>query len=75
MTVVTFQPEHARAVERALAALHAERATTERWGIHSIELNDSIDDLEELRDRMNAEHAEARERLAARTAYPLRVVS
>jgi len=72
MATVRYEPEHERAVGRALAALHAERATAERWGIHSVELTIAIDDLEELRDRMQAERTQVRDRLTAHTnVFPL----
>lgn len=72
MATVKFEAEHLRSVDRALAALNAERETAERWGIHSVELTLAINDLEELRDRMVAERAEVRGRLVARThVFPL----
>jgi hypothetical protein len=52
MATVRFDTEHLQFVNRALAALEAERAACERWGIHSIELTLAIDDGTELRDRM-----------------------
>lgn len=72
----TFYPEDLKAVDRALQALHAERALMDRWSMHSVELALAIDDLESLRDRMKAAQDEIRDSIVKRTAFPeLRAVS
>lgn len=70
MATVTFETEHARSLGRALAALEAERAACERWGVLSVELALAVDDVTELRDRMLAELEEIRRPLAAHNVVP-----
>ncbi len=57
MTVVRFTPEHVRALDRALLTMEAERAAAEKWGVVSIELEDMMEAVTDLRDRMLAEQA------------------
>lgn len=53
MTVqIRVDPEHDKAIERAIQSLRADVRTLDVWGAHSVELTLAIDDLEELRDRI-----------------------
>jgi hypothetical protein len=56
--------------------LKAERATLEKWAIHSVELALAIDDYTELLELVTAEQKAVRDSVTTKTAYPtLRAVS
>lgn len=68
---IRVDPEHDKAIERAIQSLKADLRLLDQWGAHSVELTLAIDDLEELRDRIV--HAKANEALEASSRL-LRVI-